>query len=141
MSLERRLFQGTAFVWEWPQEPFGSLNCTIMGGCHGAGDPREEIRKAFFPALCCTLSPGLQSRITWVQNLITFSSVHPNIFLPLCPRRLPIRLVVGRRAVGRMEGYCTIPSIPPSSSAPLIYTTTATLLTPQCLLQLKLQPL
>lgn len=112
-----------------------------MGGCHGAGDPREEIRKAFCPALCCTLSPGLHSRITWVQNLITFSSVHPNVFLPLCPRRLPIRLVVERRAVGRIEGYCAIPSITPSSSAPLIYTTTATLLTPQCLLWLKLQPL
>lgn len=142
MSLERRLFLGTTFVWEWSQEPFGRLSCTIMGGrCHGTGDPREEIRKAFSPALCCTLSPGLHSRITWVQNLITFSSVHPNVFLPLCPRRLPIRLVVERRAVGRMEGYFAIPSIPPSSSAPFIYTTTAALLTPQCLLWLKLQPL
>lgn len=112
--------------------------------CYGPRDPLKGIGKAFSPTLSWTLSTGFQSRITWAQNLTT-SSTHLVLYilasLSFCIQDCClsdwwwIREWLG-------EQKDTMPPYPfyPPASAAFIYTTTAVLLTPKCLLQLKLKP-
>lgn len=97
------------------------------GEYRGAGSPWEGLRKAFSPSLCCTLSSGFQSRITWVQNLITSVTLAPYILTSsFWSKNCCLSIWWWGRNTLREQKNTMLPS---PSFLPPIYTPTATLLT------------